>query len=68
MVTIFEQTDRIMLKIMLGDMETGYYSSAVTCAGITSFVFAALIDSFRPSIFEAKKTSEEGFQKNMTRL
>ncbi len=68
MVTVFQQTDRIMIKLMLDDAATGYYSAAVACAGMTSFVFAALIDSFRPSIFEAKKTSEEGFKKNMTRL
>lgn len=68
MVTLFAQTDRIMIKLMLGDTQTGYYSSAVACSGITSFVFAALIDSFRPSIFEAKKLGDTGFEKNMTRL
>lgn len=68
MVTLFTQTDKIMLKLMTDDTQTGYYSSAVACAGITSFVFAALIDSFRPSIFEAKKTGDKGFEKNMVRL
>ena len=55
MITIFAHTDRIMLKFMMGDAATGYYSAAVTCAGITSFVFAAILDSFRPSVFEAAK-------------
>ena len=68
MVTIFAQTDRIMLKLMIDDSATGYYSAAVTCAGITGFVFSAIIDSARPSIFESKKYSEQAFKKNMSRL
>ncbi len=55
MVVIFAQTDKIMLKIMISEEAVGYYSAAITCAGITSFVFTAIIDSFRPVIFERKK-------------
>ncbi len=66
MVTVFAQTDKIMLKMMLGDAEVGFYSAAVTCAGMTSFVFSAIIDSFRPSIFENKKRSVESYEKSLT--
>lgn len=62
MITVFAQTDRIMLKLMVGDASVGYYSAAVTCAGMTGFVFAAVIDSVRPSIFEAKKISREAYE------
>lgn len=68
MVTIFAQTDRIMLKLMVDDAATGYYSAAVTCAGMTGFVFSAIIDSFRPLIFDSKKCSEPQFENNMCRL
>lgn len=68
MVTIFAQTDRIMLKLMVDDAATGYYSAAVTCAGMTSFVFSAIIDSFRPMIFDEKKKGEAGFERSMCRL
>lgn len=68
MVTIFAQTDRIMLKFMDGNAATGYYSAATTCAALTGFVFVAIIDSARPSIFEAKKRSEEEFETGVTRL
>lgn len=68
MVTIFAQTDKIMLKLMTGDAATGYYSAAVTCAGMTGFVFSAIIDSFRPVIFDCKKHGEQQFEKNMVRL
>ena len=68
MVTIFAQTDKIMLKLMIDDAATGFYSAAVTCASLTSFVFSAIIDSFRPMIFEHKKKSEELYEKDIKNL
>ncbi len=68
MVTIFAQTDRIMLKHMLSTTDVGLYSAAANCAGITTFVFAALIDSFRPVIFESKEISKEKFEHNISLL
>ena len=68
MVTVFAQTDKIMLKGMLNSEATGFYSAAVTCAAFTQFVFAAILDSSRPAILECKKKSEEAFERNMTRL
>ena len=68
MIAIFAQTDRIMLKLMINDAATGYYSAAVTCAGMTGFVFVAIIDSFRPLIFDDKKTDEIRYEKDMCRL
>ncbi len=59
MITIFAQTDRIMLKLMVGDSATGYYSAAATCAGMTGFVFSAIIDSLRPMIFDYKNNGDE---------
>lgn len=68
MVTIFSQTDRLMIKNMIGDEATGYYSAAVTCAGMASFVFAAIIDSMRPVILESNKQSVKLFEVNISRL
>ena len=68
MVTIFAQTDKIMLKMMIGDTANGYSSAAVNCAGLTSFVFFAICDSARPAIYEAQLNSRERFEKNMSRL
>ena len=65
MVTIFAQTDKIMLKMMMNEESVGIYSAAVACAGMTSFVFVAIIDSFRPTIFEYKKSSKDAYEKNM---
>lgn len=68
MITIFAQTDRIMLKNMINDAETGYYSASVAIAGITSFVFSAIIDSMRPIIFSEKDKSNEQYELNIKRL
>lgn len=67
MVTIFSQTDKIMLKLMCDDTTVGIYSAAATCASMTSFVFVAIIDSFRPAIFGVKDDARE-FDKKMKQL
>ena len=67
-VVVFQQTDRIMLKEMLGSAETGYYSAAFTCVGVTGFVFMAIIDSMRPYILEGKKISREVLESRLTML
>lgn len=54
-----------MLKTILGDEITGYYSAAITCAGMASFVFSAIIDSAKPLILEARKKSIQAFEHNM---
>jgi len=68
MVNIFQLTDRIMLKLMLGDEITGYYSAAVACAGLSSFVFQAIIDSSRPSILFEHGHDKEKFGNNVSNL
>lgn len=68
MVTVFSQTDRIMIKMMVGNAENGYYATACTCAGLTAFIFTAIIDSMRPMIFESKKLSRKEFERNISRL
>ena len=42
------------------EAETGFYSAAITCIGITSFVFDAVIDSARPVILEEKEKYKNG--------
>lgn len=68
MMVVFAQTDRVMLKAMIDNAATGYYSAAITCAGMTQFVFAAIIDSMRPAIFEGKQVSEDIYKLNLARL
>lgn len=68
MTTIFQQTDKIMLKLMLNEAETGYYSVAVTTTSMTAFVFMAVIDSVRPTILENKKDGSENYERNISLL
>ena len=68
MVTIFAQTDKIMIKLMIDDAATGIYSAATTCAGLTSFVFAAIIDSMRPTIVEHKKRGVSSYETSVSML
>ena len=63
MVTIFAHTDRIMLKLMIDDAAAGYYSAAVSCAGMSSFVFIAIIDSARPAILTSHDNNRSAFEK-----
>jgi len=68
MVTVFGQTDKIMLKLMVGETAVGYYAAAVTCAGMTGFVFSAIIETARPVILGAKGNSESRYKQNMILL
>ena len=68
MVVVFAQTDKIMLKLMIDESATGYYGAAVACAALSSFLFDAIIDSFRPSIFEGQKKSVEIFEHRLVLL
>ena len=68
MVIIFQHTDRIMIKFMVGEAETGLYSAALTCIGISSFVFAAIIDTARPVILAEKERNQELYEKRVTQL
>lgn len=68
MVMIFQHTDRVMIKMMCGTAETGIYSAAITCIGISGFVFSAVIESARPEILEKKKVDQEQYEKRVIQL
>ena len=68
MMVVYQQTDRIMLKMMLDEAATGYYSAAISCIGISGFVFSAILDSARPSILESKRISQNAFEQRVMML
>ena len=68
MVTVFQNTDHVMLKLMVGDAENGFYTAAVTCVSATNFVYLAIVDSARPSVLQSRKTSQKDFDRNISRL
>ena len=68
MVVFYQHTDRIMLKLIVSDTETGLFSAAVTCTGITGFVFHAIVDSARTVILEAKEHNPEQYERKIVQL
>lgn len=68
MFVLLVQTDRIMIKNIMDNASVGLYSASMVCAGILNFVFSAVIDSFRPMIFENKKKNELIYRSNVSLL
>ena len=68
MVTVFAHTDSIMIKLMLGPSQAGYYAAAVSCAGMIGFVFGGIIDSVRPTILSAKKNNTADYESRLIQL
>lgn len=59
MVTIYTQMDKLMIGNMLDEEQVGLYSIATAICVMWGFIPEALINSIRPTIYEAKKTDEE---------
>lgn len=68
MVTAFGHIGSILLEFINGKEAVGFYTAAITCAGMTSFAFNALVDSARPMILSYKKTDNEKFKKSVEGL
>ncbi len=68
MLVIIQNTDHIMLTTMIGEEENGYYSAAITAAGVFQFVYTAIVDSFRPVILANKKENNDKYLLDMTQL
>lgn len=68
MVAVFGFIGNIFLKFLIDEEAVGYYTVAITCAGITNFIFAAIIDSARPVILESKNKNPEVYEKRIVQL
>lgn len=68
MIAIYGQTDKFMLKHMLGETSVGYYSLASTLNGMWVFVLAAIIDSVYPTIIGLYQTDRRAFEKKNRQL
>ena len=58
----------ILLKSMVSVVATGYYSAAAIFINMTNFVYTAIVDSFRPVIFEKKKIDEVQYENSVCQL
>ena len=68
MVTVFQHTDHVMLKMFSSDAENGVYTAAVTCTATCHFLYSAIVDSMRPVILEDKKRHSPDYGKNVSGL
>lgn len=68
MVTLYSHVGKIMLTLMLDEASCGYYSAAVTCSGMATFVYTAIVDSVRPVIISAKKNNDESYKTSLISL
>ena len=68
MVTVFQNTDHIMLKLMCGNTQNGYYTAAITCVSVCQFVFTAIIDSMRPVIVSYKEKKSLEYEDSVSKL
>lgn len=68
MVTVFQNVDHIMLKLVSGDEANGIYTTVVTCTGVANFLYVAIVDSVRPVILSNYKKNREEFEQNVIAL
>lgn len=68
MVAVYAQTDKFMLKQLLGQAETGYYATAVSLSTAWCFVLSAIIDAVTPEITEAYGRNKDEFRRRNRQL
>ena len=68
MVSIYGQTDKLILKQMVNENEVGYYATATAICTMWTFVLQAIIDSMYPSILRLKKVDEEVYERKNRQL
>jgi len=68
MITVFSNTDHIMLKLISGNAENGFYTTAITCTCVANFLYYGIVDAARPAILESRHQSTGKFDKYMAGL
>ncbi len=63
MVSIYGQTDKLMLKQMISSTEIAFYATASTVCTMWCFVLHAIIDSLSPSVMQSRHRSLEEFER-----
>lgn len=65
---MFQQTDKIMLKGMLGNSAVGYYTAAAAVASLGTIFIGPIANAARPHIFESFKIDHKRFEKELSKL
>ncbi len=68
MIAIYGQTDKLMLKQMLGETEVGYYAIATGICTMWTFVLQAIIDSMYPTILRLYAVDKDAYERKNRQL
>lgn len=68
MLVVLHNTDHVMLTLMAGNKENGYYTAAMTCAGAAGFVYNGILDAARPVVLAAGRRCEADMEAVLVRL
>ena len=67
-IMIYIRIDQVMVKEMLGNKETGFYTAAIRLSEVWYFVPMVISQSLFPAIVSAKKTSDALYSVRLRRL
>ncbi len=68
MVSIYAQTDKLMLKNMLDESAVGFYATAIAICHMWTFILSAVIDSMYPTIIQSFKQDQKLFERKNRQL
>ncbi len=68
MVSLYNKTDKLMLKHMLDEESVGYYSTAFSLCTMWTFVLSAIIDAMYPTIIQSFEKDKRVFEKKNRQL
>jgi O-antigen/teichoic acid export membrane protein len=68
MIVLYGQTDKLMIKQIIGGAEVGYYATAVAICSMWTFVLQAIIDSLYPTILRLKNENQLAYEKKNRQL
>ena len=68
LVTIYTQMDKIMIGHYIDQTQVGLYSAATAISSMWGFIPNAIINSMRPTIYDAKEKNEELYLRRLKQL
>lgn len=68
LISIYSQTDKIMLQHFIDESAVAFYSASYTIANVVCIIPAALIEAFRPDIMKYKNSNESLYEHRVKQL
>ncbi len=68
LVTVYTQMDKIMIAHYIDQTQVGLYSAATAISSMWGFIPNAIINSMRPTIYEAKERDEQLYLRRLKQL